>query len=239
MWLRAGAAYVAAASLHVILLSESRGAYLGILAMGCLAAVLIPKNGKTILTFFLIAVLGMALAGESVRKEFATIFADKLDDSAASRPRVWSAAYQTMMDYPLLGVGPNNFGVVSANYGVEEGRAAHNLYLQVGADCGITGLTLLLLLYLRSLKACFSLIHWSTEKMMAMDPVIAIAVTGAFIGLVGYMVHSIFSAHVAIETPYLAMLIGAAALRCHVGNVIAEGRYENRTLEPVGRYVIS
>ena len=113
MWLRAGAAYIAASSLHVILLSESRGAYLGVLAMGCLAAVLIPKNGKTILTFFLIVVLGIVLAGESVRKEFATIFADKLDDSAESRPRVWSAAYQTMMDYPLFGVGPANFAVVS------------------------------------------------------------------------------------------------------------------------------
>jgi O-antigen ligase len=143
-----------------------------------------------------------------------------------------------MMDYPLFGVGPANFAVVSANYGVEEGRAAHNLYLQVGADCGITGLMLLLLLYLCSLKAFFSLIHWSTEKMMAMDPVIASAVTGAFIGLVGYMVHSIFSAHVSIETPYLAMLIGAVALRLHAAPLVIPVQPEAPMTGPVQQSAI-
>jgi O-antigen ligase len=213
LWFRAAALYVALSSIHVCMLSESRGAYLGILAMFSLAALLIPKNMKTLSIFILVVILGLVFAGESVRKEFATIFASELDDSAESRLQLWSAAYQTMMDYPILGVGPDNFGVVSANYGVEEGRAAHNLYLQVGADCGITGLALLLLLYIRSLKASSALIHWNSRKMLEMDPVVANAATGAFIGLVGYMVHSIFSAHVAIETPYLAMLIGAAALR--------------------------
>jgi O-antigen ligase len=236
-WLRVGALYAAVSTLHVILLSESRGGYLGVFAMVCVAAVLIPKNGKTVSTFLLIVVLGMTLAGESVRKEFATIFADKLDDSAASRPRVWRAAYQTMMDYPLLGVGPGNFAVVSADYGVEEGRAAHNLYLQVGADCGITGLTLLLLLYLRSLKAFSSLIHWRLKKMTAMDPVIANAATGAFTGLVGYMIHSVFSSHVAIETPYLAMLIGGAALRLYYAHPLEPVMQEHSAL-PIRRYAV-
>lgn len=235
LWLRAAALYVTFSSIHVCMLSESRGAYLGILAMFFLAALLIPKNMKTLSIFVLVVILGLVFAGESVRKEFATIFADKLDDSAESRPRVWSAAYQTMMDYPLFGVGPANFAVVSANYGVEEGRAAHNLYLQVGADCGITGLTLLLLLYFRSLKAFSSLIHWNTGKMLEMDPVVASAATGAFIGLVGYMVHSIFSAHVAIETPYLAMLIGAAAFRLHSVCALDSAKPEPPQL-PLRRY---
>jgi O-antigen ligase len=224
--LRAGAAYIVVSSVHVMLLSESRGAYLGVLAMSFLAAVLIPKNVRTISIFVFIVAVGVTLVGASVRKEFDTMFADELDDSAASRPRLWSAAYQTMMDHPLLGVGPNNFAVVSANYGVEEGRAAHNLYMQVGADCGIIGLTVLLLLYFRALKLSWFLIHWSPGKMSAMDPVIAIAATGAFIGLVGYMVHSIFSAHVAIETPYLAMLIGAAALRLYYAQTLNPPKQE-------------
>jgi O-antigen ligase len=118
-----------------------------------------------------------------------------------------------MMDYPVLGVGPDNFALVSEDYGVEKGRAAHNLYLQVGADTGISGLTLLLLLYFCSVKALWSFIRRGADRMLTIDPVISSAATGALVGLVGYLVHSVFSAHVGIETPYLAMLIGGASIR--------------------------
>jgi O-antigen ligase len=223
LWLRLLAGYVAISSIHVILLSESRGAYLGLLAMGILSTMLVGRSLRSVLVILVVASLAIPLVGASVRKEFMTMFGDQLDDSAASRTQLWRAAYRTMMDHPLLGVGPENFAVVSEDYlrgvrelhGVEAGRAAHNLYLQIGADCGIPGLALLLLFYFRALNAFWRFIRRTRDRMFVIDPMVATATTGALVGIIGFLIHSIFSAHPAIETPYLAILIGSAAVRLY------------------------
>jgi O-antigen ligase len=119
-----------------------------------------------------------------------------------------------MMAYPILGVGPTNFGVFSGDYeGLDKDSAVHNLYLQTGSDCGFLGLGLLLTFYFVTLRIFASAISWKGEAIFKIDPVIAAVTTGAFAGVVGYLVHSCFSSGVIIETPYLAVMLGAAAVR--------------------------
>lgn len=211
---RAVAIACALAAVHVILLSESRGAYLGLIAIGGLAFYFMPKNRTTVVPFFIVLLIASVLIGEPVRNEFMTMFADKLDTSATRRFDMWNAAFQIMMDHPILGVGPNNFGVFSGNYeGLSADSAVHNLYLQTGADCGLAGLALLLCFYYVTLCKLGNAIAWKGEAIFAIDPVIAAVTTGAFAGVVGYLVHSCFSSGVIIETPYLTILLGAAAVR--------------------------
>lgn len=214
--LRGLSLFSALASLHVVLLSESRGGYLGLIVILVLAFYFMPKNRTTVPVFLFGLVIACYLVGEPVQKEFMTMFADKLDDSAAGRFDKWSGAFQVMKDYPLLGVGPNNFGLFSGNFSnVEAESAAHNLYLQTAADCGIPGLLLLVSFYFITLRRLFHMIQWNSEAMFMMDPLVASVTTGAFAGLVGYLTHSFFSAGVVIETPYLTALLGAAAIRLY------------------------
>lgn len=211
---RAVAIFCALTAIHVILLSASRGAYLGLIAIGGLAFYFMPKNRTTMVLFLLILLVAGVLIGEPVREEFMSMFADKLDTSATKRFDMWNAAFHIMMEYPILGVGPTNFGVFSGNYeGLDQDSAVHNLYLQTGSDCGFLGLGLLLAFYFVTLRIIANAISWKGEEIFKIDPVIAAVTTGAFAGVVGYLVHSCFSSGVIIETPYLTVLLGAAAVR--------------------------
>lgn len=219
-FLRGLALFSALSSIHAVLLSESRGAYLGVIVIGGLLFLLVPKNAKTVSLALCSLIVVALLTGESVVNEFSTIFADKLDYSAESRFALWNAGYQAMLDYPLLGVGPHNFGVVSENYGLRRGRAPHNLIFEVGTACGFPGLFLFLSFYILLLWRLFRVISWGTgPKSAGTEPVIASTTSGAFAGLIGYLISSTFSSGAVIETPYVAALMAVAALRLYYAEV--------------------
>src|SRR4030095_12250145 len=100
LFLRCVALLSSLLSIHLLLLSQSRGAYLGGLAIGFIVAFIVLKSRKNIFVIALVALMTSFLIGESVRKEFATMFADKLDYSAVSRFDLWAAGFRVMMDYP-------------------------------------------------------------------------------------------------------------------------------------------
>jgi len=59
------------------------------------------------------------------------------------RVQLWAAAWAMFTDYPVLGVGPDNFHVRFGDYsGVPEsklGTHAHSMYLEALADTGVVG----------------------------------------------------------------------------------------------------
>jgi O-antigen ligase len=211
--LRGAALFSALSSIHVILLSESRGAYLGVLVMSGLAFYCMPKTRRNMSLFFVALMVSAFLVGESVQKEFGTMFADELDDSAASRFTLWKAGWGAMQDHPFLGVGPGNFEAVSDQYGADPNKAVHNLYLQIGADCGVPALVLLLSTYALTFLRLLPLMPWKNRSQAGQDPIVASIAIGAFSGLTGYLIHSLFSSGVLIETPYLTIVIALAASR--------------------------
>jgi len=74
------------------------------------------------------------------------------------RKVLWSLAWEEFKDNPIIGVGPNNYGVVSERYldriedkghyrvGAMYGRALHNGFLQILCELGILGFALFSLL---------------------------------------------------------------------------------------------
>src|SRR5258708_33328068 len=72
--------------------------------------------------------------------------------SETGRMQIWSRGIGYMLANPLLGVGPNNFpaaeGTLSPlaerqQYGIGvRWNAAHNSFVQIGAELGLPGLTL-------------------------------------------------------------------------------------------------
>jgi putative inorganic carbon (hco3(-)) transporter len=135
---------------NAIVLTRSRGAFLGV-AAGCLAAILMaPKK------FRLVIMLGLLLAGAGIYalmdtgsiKRVDTISADtnELDDSARSRIEIWRGGFTMLLRNPL-GVGPGNFYQRIGNYAPDHpGRDAHNTLVRCGGELGFAGLIIFLML---------------------------------------------------------------------------------------------
>jgi O-antigen ligase len=55
-------------------------------------------------------------------------------------------SFNTMLDHPIFGVGPGNFGGYSGTW-----RVAHNTYTELGAEGGVPALLLFLMIVAKSL----------------------------------------------------------------------------------------
>jgi len=63
------------------------------------------------------------------------------------RIKHWNACWESMLDRPIVGVGPAQWGFVAPQYDLPLGMAAHTTWLQVGAETGFPGLLCLGLFY--------------------------------------------------------------------------------------------
>src|SRR5205809_6210210 len=101
------------------MLSMSRGGMLGLIVMGVASFFLIPKRPTHYLMFGLAVLLCLRLAGTEVRTRFNTSFAHEgeRDASAQSRLDLWDNCWDAMLKRPLLGIGPDHFPLIAAEYG--------------------------------------------------------------------------------------------------------------------------
>ena len=136
------------ASAVTVVITFSRGAFLGLLAVAGLFAWKRAK-GKRVQTFLLIAVLLPVLlavlpAGYSDR--MLSIFSGDMDEtgSRGHRIKLMESGVASMIEHPL-GVGLGMNILTSADSGAGW-NVIHNAYLQVGAELGVVGFILYLLL---------------------------------------------------------------------------------------------
>jgi O-antigen ligase len=113
--------------------------------------------------------------------------------SETGRTQIWSRAVGYMLGHPVFGVGPGNFpaaeGILSPfaerqQFGIGvRWNAAHNSYLQVGAELGVTGLVLFLLI----IRAAFKTLRAPRRSVGRADhrsPELNQALTASLIGFV-------------------------------------------------------
>ena len=127
---------------HGVLLSFSRGGMIGLIIVGFITFLLIPKRPQHYLIFLLAVLLVLRLAGNDVRERFGTSFAnggEERDASAESRLELWTACWDTMLRRPILGVGPDHWPLVASEYGFPPGKEAHSLWMQTGRSWAFQG----------------------------------------------------------------------------------------------------
>ncbi len=149
-----GIVVVLAATLGVLLLTQSRMSYLAVvgglllvLMSGALgawprrAAILVAVLGLVLMAYYGPERVGQALFGIPDVEALAG------DPSWIGRVEVWRRAVRVLRDHPLTGIGFDAlFPVVHARYPTffipsnQDLTHAHNLYLQVGLDLGLPGL---------------------------------------------------------------------------------------------------
>ena len=133
-----------------MLLTFSRGAWLGLLFAGFIF-VLFLQPRLLLLTPIALVALYFVLP-DTIINRFASI-GNLGDQSTSYRVYIWMGVLAMLKDYWLCGIGPGDaaFNLVYPKYSYSGIVAphAHNLYLQIMCDAGITALVIFVLLLYR------------------------------------------------------------------------------------------
>src|SRR6266516_860123 len=164
---RLGAGISAILLVVVILLTQSRGAFIGLVAgMGpALIGLGLKRPRRLLLSAGILAlVIGLAipasvwerLAGIEKLTSVSTIAEADPEGSAEQRFAIQKVAWQIFVDNPVFGVGLGAYPEANAAYAPNLGRKdTHDTYLNVAAEVGLPGLVLWCALFVAVLRYAY------------------------------------------------------------------------------------
>lgn len=196
-------ALAAVLSVVAIVLSHSRGGFIGLsVAMG-VWAIREKRRIQAVVVGGLLA-LGLVLfAPKSFWQRNETVTSFHQDASAMGRVYAWQVASRISLDKPLLGVGAGGFRYAWPLYAPPESRqayVAHNIFLDVIGELGFVGLALFLVFAGGATGGAFAA---SKDAQMGW---LARALAAS---MAGYLVCDLFSGY--ILSAHLYVLFGLAA----------------------------
>jgi putative inorganic carbon (hco3(-)) transporter len=230
-WLRAIAAYGLAVVLLALVFTYSRG---GALALG-LVLLLAVLHKRLKVRYFLLGLLVLAPLALTLPPRFEgrlstlnqlifgpTAGGVHADSALEERILLQRAAWEMFVDHPFLGVGPGNYSehyevyarrvgsTVSSYEDFDEQRFPHSLYLEIGAETGLVGLTLVACVVATTL---FSFSSAARRFGHAGDVRSASVVSSLALGCIGYLTTSLFLHGHYLRYFWLLVALAAAAER--------------------------
>lgn len=166
---KAVCAVSAAFTANAIVLCRSRGALVGIAAGAITACLFAPKkHRKKIVVGLMIGIMGGFYVSDPQFLERATTIMrseDQLDESVASRLRLWQAGAEMFADNPF-GIGIGNWYQTIEYYLPGHARKdSHNTYVKCAVELGVQGI----LVYVLFIFTAF-LKLWQVRKLSATLP---------------------------------------------------------------------
>ena len=232
-WLWRGSLGALAIVGSALLMSMSRGAWMGLAAALLVGAAIV--NRRAAIAALAVTGLGtLALSLESLQllpafiaQRIASVSGYfRIFDARGVQPSPdtwaivermahWQAGWEMLLDNPLVGVGPGHYPLAYAAYAIlpywkDPLGHAHNIYLHIGAELGLVGL----LAYLACLASWMLL---GVRRSAAVDPSeragLARALSVGVLGcLVAAAVHNIFdNLYVHGMNVHVALLVGTLA----------------------------
>jgi O-antigen ligase len=212
---------VCAAVLAVaVLLTLSRGGFLGLIAMGGLLLWKLGRGRRLKITLTAALICGVLLAttpgGYGAR--IGTILNTEEDQtgSAQERRELMERAASIAIRHPIVGVGMGNFHI----YSIHE-KAAHNSYLEIAAELGLMGLIAYLIVILAPLRS-LRRIERQTAGMRSKSERemywLSVAIQAAFIA---YMVCSFFASIQYLWNLYYTAAFAVALRQIHAAEEVA------------------
>ena len=188
-----------------ILLSFSRGAYIGIIAGFCMMGVFIVyirniriRGGVLVGTFLLVCALFLFGTDNFVRDRLADTFLS-VDASGEERIFLWKHALGVIMENPILGAGLGGYPETvqpSATY--RDPIYVHNLYLDIAVEMGLLGL------FVAGVG-----LFWMIRRFYSLGRENPIFFAGS-VSLVIYCVHSIFDTSIySVHVMGILCVVGA------------------------------
>lgn len=215
--------------IYGIIITQSRGGLLGLLAVFGYFTFRKIKNPLVVLAILIIASLLLLAAAGITERTSGGANEIGLGESAMGRLHAWQAAFGMAFSNPLTGVGLNNF---YPNYFFfspawdGKNHAVHSSWFQVMAEMGVVGLFIYILLVaslFKTLRRCESLISLHSGSEFSVN---VYALKGGFIG---FIVSGTFLTQ-AFTWPFYIILAMSVALeqfllRRYRGRVNNESRY--------------
>lgn len=222
---------------NAVLFSFSRGGMVGLILVGLTTIYIIPKTRLNIALVVAGIIVGFSITGPEVIARFMTIEQtsltsqqpDNLESSAESRLHLWSICIDMIQDYPVFGVGPDQFirrvgeyPVIAADgqiitYGAPGpkdqvtafgAKEAHMLWLQVAAELGIIGSLSLLGYYVITYVASYRSIRRYNQLTSSFNKHIHMMV---FTSLGSFVLSASFVSLEGLELPYYVAVLGMSA----------------------------
>jgi O-antigen ligase len=202
---KAAAVLCAALATVALVYTQSRGGWLAVIlsvTLLWLASVRYTRHPLLPLVLALCLAAGvLAFSGDTVASRLTG------DDnrSAQSRLPLMRTAMKMIQDYPVVGVGPNNYSTVMRDYGAVHGDwgdftfIVHNKMLLVWAETGLGGLISFVWFLLATIRLGWK--GWRARHPW-LSP-IALGLTGALVGHVVHMQVDLFSDRSQVEMLWL------------------------------------
>lgn len=205
-----GAAAVSTTLITVgVVLTFSRGAAVGLLALVIAVAALRlvrPRHliGIVLALAFVLAAFPQYAVRLATLGEIGAFAGDNVNRGAVggavlSRVTETLAAALVIVDHPVIGVGPDMFNIYYEEYAEDVGllvrqdsfREAHNLYLGIGAELGIPGLVVFMMVFLVTIRMLLQARRASIDRRPDLErlatpfllALMTYAVTGLFLHL--------------------------------------------------------
>jgi O-antigen ligase len=175
-------------SLACIILTWSRGAWLGLIAAIIIFSLIVYKHSlKYWLAVGLTSPIWSNLIPQNVMSRFMSI-GDLADSSTYYRLYTWKGSIKMFSDFWLsgIGVGEAAFSQIYPLYayvGIESTVHSHNLFLQTAIELGISGLIVFLIIIFLSVQKGFR------GLKNTRDPIVKLFIAAALSGLVAALVH--------------------------------------------------
>jgi probable O-glycosylation ligase (exosortase A-associated) len=220
--MRALCAAAAALAVVAIVLSHSRGGFIGLsVAMGVWAF----REKRRIQAVMVGAVLVLGLvvfAPQSFWQRNETVTSFHQDASAMGRVYAWQVASRISLDRPLLGVGVGSFRFAWPFYAPPEAThayVAHNVFLDVIGELGFVGLLCFLVFAGGATGGAFAA---SKDSQMGW---LGRALSAA---MAGYLVCDLFSGYILSAHLYVLFGMAASAHRIALARAAAESMVVQR-----------
>lgn len=210
---------------NCLILTISRGAFLGFVAGGIGGYLLVPKSLRA--SYRVIGILGIVLFSLLAHDQLIERFTDtyramttdevEIDRSAASRIEIAKAGIKIGLDYPF-GAGHKSTAFLSEQYmdetvlGYKGGRAAHNTFAAVFAEYGFPGFILYFLMIFWVFRTVV-LIHRSGGTDETERYQMCMAFTAS--SLIAIYVSGNFSNNIDLETQYWCLALLASISQLH------------------------
>jgi probable O-glycosylation ligase (exosortase A-associated) len=179
-----------------ILGTQSRGAFLGVAAIGLFLALKSPRRLQYLLLIALLTPTAFLFMPDSWHERMATIETYQQDGSAMGRLTAWHMAYNSALERPFGGgfemFKPPTYLMYLPEAG-GRGTDAHSIYFETLGEHGFIGLGLFLALGIFAWRTCSGIIRQTRDlpdmvwmrnlAAMLQVSLVGYAVSGAFLGL--------------------------------------------------------
>jgi putative inorganic carbon (HCO3(-)) transporter len=211
-WSRCLATVAGVLILHTILLTFSRGAMLGLVAVVIAVVVIMPKRPKYIAAVLVVVLLAARLVGPQLASRYGTIFVEEEGRDASSETRLdlWRDCLKVIAAYPVFGVGPWNWSVVAESYGWPPGKSAHSVWMETAAEIGLPGAVSLIAFFGLAAVRLWPIARARQTDANRSESGIA---AGVVLSIVGFVVAGQFVSAKDLEAPYFITLAGIPLLK--------------------------